>query len=106
MSLIDCSTGKPNARYWALNLIHDHFCPGDKLAETHISGKDISAQAFTTAKGRAVLLINKRNAKAAIKLKQAWSEGTLSVVDSAEIRADKFNGANVELAPFAVAVLW
>jgi len=33
VSMVDWKTGRPNARYWVLKLIHDNFGPGDKLIE-------------------------------------------------------------------------
>ncbi len=106
VSLIDCSTGRPNARYWVLKLVHDHFGPGDKLVQTRLGSEDVDAQAFVTAKGHALLLINKRNIKNAVHLREEWKDANLSVVDSGEIRSAKFSGSTIELAPFSVAVLW
>ncbi len=106
VSMIDCSTGRPNARYWVLKLIHDHLGPGDKLVQTRLGGQAIDAQAFVTAKDHALLLINKRNSKAALHLRAPWNDATLAVVDSAEIRSTPFSGTTIELAPFAVAVLF
>ena len=82
VSLIDCSTGRANARYSVLKLIHDHFGPGDKLVRTRLGSQGVDAQAFVTAKGRALLLINKRNSKNAVHLAEEWKDATLSVVDS------------------------
>jgi len=110
VSLIDCSTGRPNARYWVLKLIHDHLGPGDKLVQTRLGGQDVDAQAFVTAKGRALLLINKRNSKTTLHLRDPWpspgKDSTLAVVDSAVLRSAPFSGSTIELAPFAVAVLF
>jgi hypothetical protein len=105
VSMIDCSTGRPNARYWVLKLLHDHFGPGDKLVQTRLEGQDVDAQALVTAKGRAVLLINKRNTKNTVRLREELRDATLSVVDSSVIRSTPFSGATIELAPFSVAVV-
>jgi hypothetical protein len=105
VSMIDCSTGRPNARYQVLKLIHDHFGPGDKLAETRLPGRQVEAQAFVTAKGRRVLLLNKRNSGAVVKLAHEWKDARLSVVVGDEIRTSKVAGMSVELPPFGVAVL-
>jgi hypothetical protein len=105
VSMIDCSTGRPNARYWVLKLIHDHLGPGDKLVRTRLEGEDVDSQAFVTAKGHALLLINKRNRKTTLRLKQPWKDSTLGVVDADNLRSAPFSGSTIELAPFAVAVL-
>jgi hypothetical protein len=106
VTMIDCATGRPNARYWVLKLIHDHLGPGDKLAQTRLGDRDVDAQAFVTAKGHALLLINKRNSKKVLGLKEPWKDARLGVVDGSEIRSAPFTGTAIELAPFAVAVLW
>jgi hypothetical protein len=86
VSLIDCSTGRPNARYWVLKLIHDHLGPGDKLVQTRLGGQDVDAQAFVTAKGHALLLINKRNSKTTLHLRDPWpSPGKDSTLASVQM---------------------
>ena len=65
-----------------LKLIHDHFAPGDQLVETRGATGDILAQAFVTPKGRALLVVNKRNAKTTVRLREAWKDAEVSVVDS------------------------
>ena len=106
VSLIDCATGRPNARYWVLKLIHDHFAPGDKLVQTRLGGQDVDAQAFVTPKGRALLVINKRNVRSTVKLREEWKDATLSVVDGAEVRSTPLAGQVIDLAPFSVAVVY
>lgn len=106
VTMIDCNTGRPNARYWVLKLIHDHLGPGDRLVETRLGGRDLEAQAFTTAKGRALLLINKRNRPAQVRLGQKWTDGTLGIVDAGEIRTTPLSRDTIDLGPFAVAIVW
>jgi len=107
VSMVDWSTGTPNARYWVLKLIHDHFKPGDKLVETGVSTGDILAQGFVTPAGRAVLLANKRNSPKTIRLKEEWPGARLSVVDSpAAPRTTVLAGRDITLNPFAVAILY
>jgi hypothetical protein len=107
VSMVDWRTGAPNARYWALKLIHDHFAPGDKLAPTAGATADLLAQAFLTPQGRALLVANKRNAKTTVRLREPWKEAQVAVVDSsAAPRAQALAGTAIELAPFAVAVVY
>ncbi len=57
-------------------------------------------------RGRALLLVNKRNRKIAIRLKQEWKDAAVSVVDSSEApRTNGLEGTTIELAPFAVAAV-
>lgn len=104
VSMLDWKTGAPNARFWVLKLIHDQLAPGDKLVETDGATRDFLAQAFLTPAGRALLLINKRNAKIQIRLKEQWPGATMLTVDSSnEPRSVPFDGQTVELGNFAVA---
>jgi hypothetical protein len=64
VSMLDWNDGRPNARFWALTLLHDNFGPGDKLfeAESSPSQPYVYTLAFVSHDGkRRVLLINKRN---------------------------------------------
>jgi len=62
VSMVDWTTGQPNARFWVLKLLHDNFGPGDKLVETNLDLPYIYAQAFVTRQGqRKLLLVNKRD---------------------------------------------
>ena len=62
MSLLDWKTGEPNARYRVLQLLHDSFGPGDRIAETKQPLSDVFAQAYVGPAGqRKLLLINKRD---------------------------------------------
>jgi hypothetical protein len=107
VSMVDWKTGRPNARYWVLKLIHDDFGPGDRLVPTRGAGKDIVAQAMVTPKGRALLLVNKRNGKRAIRLREEWKDAKVAVVDSAApARIASLEGPAIELSPFAVAVVY
>jgi hypothetical protein len=107
VSMVDWTTGDPNARFWALKLIHDHFAPGDKLVPTGGATDEVMAQAFVTPKGRALLLVNKRNAKNTVRLRAEWKDAEASVVDSsAAPHAVAFDGSAIELGPFAVAIVY
>ena len=62
VSMVNWTTGVPNARFRVLQLLHDNFGPGDKIIATHASSPGIFAQAFVTPSGvRKLLLINKRD---------------------------------------------
>ncbi len=107
VSMVDWNTGQPNARYWVLKLLHDHFRPGDRLVSTSCDSSFVYALGFVTARGREVLLANKRDRPFAIKIPGAKAL-RVEVVDqtaafqparSATIVGDKF-----ELPGLAVAV--
>ncbi|MGC2636906.1 MAG: glycosyl hydrolase family 39 [Acidobacteriaceae bacterium] len=108
VTMIDWKNGKPNARYWVLKLIVDNFRPGDTLATTDADNGDCAAQAFATASGRKLLLVNKRNRSLRIALPQGLTVSELSIVDEATgegpARSSQPTGGTLDLAPFAVAV--
>ncbi len=61
VSMVNWNTGQPNARFWTLKLLRDHFGPGDKLVHTEAGGS-LYAQGFLTRDGkRTLLLVNERD---------------------------------------------
>ena len=115
VSMIDYNNGKPNARYWVLKLIKDNFHPGDKLVAEKEKGEDngepsdVMVQGFLTPQGKKVLLVNRTNSEKTVVLAQDLQSASTLTVDEetgdGEPRAGKAEGANLRLAPFAVAVL-
>jgi hypothetical protein len=64
VSMVQWTTGAPNARFRVLQLLHRNFGPADHIIATNISpaNRGVFAQAFVTPGGtRKLLLINKRN---------------------------------------------
>ena len=109
VTMIDWTNGKPNARYWVLKLIKDHFGPGDKLVGTTLGGRsDIEAQAFLTSKGKMLLINNKRNHPVEVTLP---GSGTMhaETVDGesyeSAARSSEVSNGKLTLAPFAVTVV-
>jgi hypothetical protein len=112
VSMIDYNNGKPNARYWVLKLIKDNFHPGDKFVanEEQIFGSpEVEVQGFITPLGKKVLFVNKTNTEKTVKLQADLANGATLTVDDQTgdeaPRAGKADGAELKLAPFAVAVL-
>ncbi len=112
VSMMNWQTGKPNARYWTLKLIKDNLGAGDVLAETGMNGEDgqdIAAQAFKTAHGNKLLLINKRNRSIPLALPAACKGWKMTTTDigtgDSEPVPSVIDATNITLKPFAVAVL-
>jgi Glycosyl hydrolases family 39 len=115
VSMIDYNNGKPNARYWVLKLIKDNFHPGDKLVDEKPKSEDddspsnVLVQGFLTPQGKKVLLVNKTNSEKTVELAQDVQNASMLTIDEATgdeaPRAAKVDGANLHLAPYAVAVL-
>lgn len=111
VSMMDWTTNRPNARFWALKLIKDNFRPGDRIVETHVSvptAFDVEAQAYETASGRKLLLVNKRNRTIEVALPDAGAAQAL-IVDEQSGEGPARNGSTttggISLPPFAVAVV-
>jgi hypothetical protein len=107
--MINWKTGKPNARYWVLKLIHDHFGPGDALVSTDVVGDGLVAQAFVTARGKRVLVINRSNRPVMLALPRDYQGAKLTVVDPStgdnEPASSVIAGQGVELKALAVGVI-
>ncbi len=83
VSMVDWNDGKPNARFWVLKLLHDHFGPGDKQVEIETAPNNtyVYSLAFVTHDGKhRVLLVNKRDRKFDVAVTGA-SGGQVEFVD-------------------------
>jgi len=81
VSMVDWSTGQPNARFWALKLLRTNMGPGDKLMDTHVDTPSVYALGLVTLEGKhRMLLVNKRDRPVTIALPD-FSSGKLEVVD-------------------------
>ena len=109
VSMVDWTTGKPNARFEVLRLLHDYAQPGSARAATKFLGTDIDAQALSGRAGRILLMVNKRNRPIAVELPAEFAHGTSVTVDEStdDTRPAKkeWNGTTMMLAPFAVAAI-
>ena len=109
VSMVNWETGEPNARFRVLELLKDNFGPGDKLVATQMPNPDVAAQAYRTRAGRKLLLINKENAVASVKLPPEAAGAQMDVVDPTtgnnSAQRSAVSGTQVTLAPFAVAVV-
>ncbi|HEV2482950.1 MAG TPA: glycosyl hydrolase family 39 [Puia sp.] len=114
VSMIDWTTGAPNARYWVLKLLKDNFGPGDKFVNSGLRGNDPNAgaitwQAVVTGKGNRLLLINKRNLSVNLVMPQELQGKKISIVDpttgDGKPAVSTVTGSAIELKPFAVAIV-
>jgi len=109
ISMLDWAIAQPNARYWALKLILDHFPPGDKIVETSSDSGYVMAQAFVSPGGeRMLLLINKRQREFEINLPGADGSKieTIDLATGSSPPVTKWvTGSNFRLGGFGVAVV-
>ncbi len=69
VTMIDWTTGKPNARYWVLKLLRDNFGPGDRLVESDSGNSSVYSLAVITGGGKhRLLLVNKRDRPVDLKI--------------------------------------
>ena len=120
VSMMDRTTGQPNARFRVLQLINRYFGPGDELIFTKIGdwaafgapfgdAADVTAQAFATPRGKRLLIVNKRAVALDISTAGMGRIDRMEVVDVKTgdnlPRIDRPTGETLHLEPFAVAVL-
>ena len=109
VSMVEWETGKPNARYWVLKLLHHNFGPGDKLVETQVSSPYVYALGVLAREGkRRLLLINKRNRTLEISIpgisnsQEQYVDVTTGLHPPPSIKLDS---DIIKLAGFGVAVV-
>jgi hypothetical protein len=106
VTMLDWTTGAPNARFEVLRLLHEHMHPGATLVETKLVAKDLDALAFEVAGGRHLLLINKRNRLLKAELPEEFDGGTIWTIDSSRPTAkpQEIQGRDRILRPFSVSI--
>ena len=109
VSMMNYNTAEPNARYWVLKLLKDNFGPGDQLAETATQSDSYMVQAFNTARGKKLLVLNKRVREQSLTLPADADGATVQFVapstgDHAP-GTQKLSGHVLKLEPFEAAVV-
>jgi len=109
VSMTNWESGQPNARYWVLKLIKDNLGPGDKLVETFQTNGGFVSQAYITAGGKKLLLINQRNREIRVKLPEDMKG---AIADASDVSTNENPPARevlpdneIVLKPFAVTVI-
>ncbi len=107
VSMLDWTSGAPNARFRALELLRNNFAPGDRTAPTSTDSPEFYALAFLCRSGeRKLLLVNKRKRDIQVRLPQRVKQ--IEAVD--ETTADRpaskevLQSDSIRLHGFAVAV--
>jgi hypothetical protein len=114
VSMVDWTTGKPNARFNVLELLQNNFGPGDELSDTEVHSNGslaesdaIEAQAFTRDGRRKLLLINQRNREVTVELPKECLGAAMQTVGGASPDKTMQNLADVtvRLLPLSVSVI-
>lgn len=105
VTMVDWTTGAPNARFRVLELLHKHFGAGDQLIATSVTNPYLYAQAFRVRAGkRKVLLVNKRDRPMTVEIPEAEAEWVDQLPGGAEAVSVHVAGA-VTLNGYSVAVI-
>lgn len=109
VSMVDWNSGKPNARFWVLQLLDHNFAAGDKMLEVESDQPYVYPVAFTTQDGKKrVLLVNKRNRSFSITVTGS-AGGRLEYVDQTTSfeppAVMKLSADTLKLSGYSVAVI-
>jgi hypothetical protein len=110
VSMVNYTTGEPNARLRVLQLLQHSFAPGDTLVQTNSTlESSVHAQAFVTGGGeKKVLLVNKLPQAVTVRI-PGFARGTAEVVDLStggdKWRTEKFSGSVFNVTGWATVVL-
>jgi Glycosyl hydrolases family 39 len=109
IAMLDWNTAQPNARFWVLKMIHDHFHPGDTMVETSSDSGYVMTQAMVSRGGeRKLLVVNKRDREFEIVLPES-AGAKIEVVDqttgSNPPASSSTTGSTFNLGGFGVAVV-
>jgi hypothetical protein len=110
VSMVNWTTGNPNARYWVLKLLIENFGAGDKLVSANYRAPEsLDYQAFITKKGKRILLINKRDKEIPIILPAEEKNISVRSVDITTKEnppaSMQLTGNTFTLKPFSVSVV-
>jgi hypothetical protein len=108
VSMVNWNTGRPNARFWTLKLLHDNLGAGDRLVHSEAGGS-LYAQGFVAPGGkRLVLLLNERDRvlKARVPGAAGASEQYVDQTTGEHPAASTtLSGDTITLGGFAVALV-
>jgi hypothetical protein len=114
VSMIDWTSGKPNARFTVLQLLKNNFGPGDDLIDTTIKSNGslaesdaIDAQAFVRDGHRKLLLINQRNREVTVELPKECVGAAMQSIGgtSPDAIVQSIADVKIRLLPFSVSVV-
>ena len=114
VSMVDWTSGKPNARLTILELVKHNLGPGDELAETEVRSAGIpadadaiEAQAYTSGSQRKLILINQRNREIMVELPKECAGATSQSIGGAspDLVNQNVGDTKLRLLPFSVSII-
>jgi hypothetical protein len=107
VSLLNWDTGQPNARYRVLELLHNHFGPGDTRVAASTTAQGVVAAGFVHHGRRTLILINKRPQPVALRLEnwQGADEEHVDLGSEIAIRRHSLDSADLQLDGYGVMIV-
>jgi hypothetical protein len=107
VTLLNWSTGAPNARYRVLEMLHDNFGPGDAMVQATTATRGIAVSAYVCRGRRRILLINQRPQPAILRL-QVWKNAEaehVGIDTGSSLRHDRLTAGKLHLDGYSVMVV-
>ncbi len=114
VSMVDWTTGAPNARFTVLELLKNNLAPGDEFADTEVVPNGVPAdadavnvQVFIANGHRKMIMINPRNREIPIDLPKEWAGASVQTIGSAspELVKQDIPQARFRMPAFSVSIL-
>jgi hypothetical protein len=110
VSMVNWTSGRGNARYWALKIIRDNLGPGDVLVAGGAEGTEgLEVQGFLTPAGKRILVVNRSARPATLAVPADFRAGQFLRVDPSSGERmpapESIGSKDLVLGPFGVAIL-
>jgi hypothetical protein len=108
-NLIHWQTGRPNAVYRVVKLLHDEFPPGVELVQTNVSGSGVEAQGFREKQRTKLLLVNKTASEIRVQVIPTSGAAATTTVDlytgASPAREQRLQDNELSLGPHGVMIV-
>jgi len=114
VTMVDWTTGEPNARYTVLELLKNNLAPGDEFADTEVVPNGVPAdtdavtvQAYISSGHQKMIMINPRNREIPIDLPKEWSGATVQTIGwaSPQVVKQELSQTRFRMPSFSVSIL-
>jgi len=114
VSMVDWTTGEPNARYTVLELLKNNFAPGDEFADTEVLPKGapsdsdaLNVQGVIAGGKRKLIMINPRNREISIDLPTECAGASAQMIGGASPKVLKQDvpQTRFRMPAFSVSIL-
>jgi len=114
VTMVDWTTGAPNARYTVLELVKNNLGPGDEFADTEVAANGVPAdadavnvQGFIAGAKKKLIMINPRNREVSIDLPKEWAGASAQTIGggSPEVVKRDVPAVRFRMPPFSVSLV-